>query len=66
MTALGVITMSMMPTEDIAGRKNPYSAIELKVDIEQAAKKLGIKKPYSLSEASAIADYMNKMEELVL
>lgn len=43
MTALSVRNIAEMPIEDIAYRKDVYSSIELKLDVELAAKKLGIK-----------------------
>lgn len=63
MTALGVRNIGEMPTEDLAYRKDPYNSIELKIDVELAAKALGIKKPFSMNDAQRIANYMNDMED---
>ncbi|OEJ13996.1 hypothetical protein BFL38_04465 [Brachyspira hampsonii] len=63
MTALGVKNIGEMPTEDIAYRKDSYSSIDLKLDIEMAAKKLNIKKPFSVNDTYVIANYINNMED---
>ncbi|ASJ21586.1 hypothetical protein BHAMNSH16_07985 [Brachyspira hampsonii] len=63
MTALCVRNLGEMPTEDIAYRKDPYSSIDLKLDIEIAAKKLNIKKPFSVNDTFVIADYINNNME---
>ncbi|WP_347292667.1 hypothetical protein [uncultured Brachyspira sp.] len=59
MTSLGVLAISEMDIEDMAYRIDCYNCIELKADIERAAEKLNIKKPFSVRDAIEIANYMN-------
>lgn len=62
LTYLGVINIDSMDIDDISYNESYIEYINLKIDINIAKKKLGIRKISNTDDARLIANYINNME----
>ncbi|SUW04296.1 hypothetical protein [Brachyspira pilosicoli] len=62
LTYLGIINIDSMDIDDISYNESYIEYINLKIDIDIAKKKLGIRKISNTDDARLIANYINNME----